>query len=138
MVEPGKNAIKLIGENELENGVAKKFKSLIIKVWALCFISKARVSQSLREQERIAKLVTCPLFKRLHCDSSLSEGWEWGDRRGSNPRQPVPQTGALPTELRSPSVMAKLYCSGVVFATGIFRFALDRKVRTFCHYGRAI
>src|SRR3712207_1584437 len=26
----------------------------------------------------------------------------WGDRRDSNPRQPVPQTGALPTELRSP------------------------------------
>ena len=26
----------------------------------------------------------------------------WGDRRDLNPRQPVPQTGALPTELRSP------------------------------------
>ena len=26
----------------------------------------------------------------------------WGERWGSNPRQPVPQTGALPTELRSP------------------------------------
>lgn len=27
---------------------------------------------------------------------------KWGERRGSNPRQPVPQTGALPTELLSP------------------------------------
>ena len=27
----------------------------------------------------------------------------WGDRRDSNPRQPVPQTGALPTELRPPN-----------------------------------
>ena len=27
----------------------------------------------------------------------------WGERRGLNPRQPVPQTGALPTELRPPS-----------------------------------
>lgn len=26
----------------------------------------------------------------------------WGEGRGSNPRQPVPQTGALPTELPSP------------------------------------
>ncbi len=26
----------------------------------------------------------------------------WGDRRDSNPRQPVPQTGALPAELRPP------------------------------------
>ena len=35
----------------------------------------------------------------------------WGDRRGSNSRQPVPQTGALPTELRSPYL---LFCiSGV-------------------------
>ncbi len=32
----------------------------------------------------------------------------WGDRRDSNPRQPVPQTGALPTELRSPHIMAYL------------------------------
>ena len=27
---------------------------------------------------------------------------KWGGRRGSNPRPPVPQTGALPTELRPP------------------------------------
>ncbi len=27
---------------------------------------------------------------------------KWGERRGSNPRQPGPQPGALPTELRSP------------------------------------
>lgn len=27
---------------------------------------------------------------------------EVGDRRDLNPRQPVPQTGALPTELRPP------------------------------------
>ena len=26
----------------------------------------------------------------------------WGERWDSNPRQPVPQTGVLPTELRSP------------------------------------
>ncbi len=27
---------------------------------------------------------------------------KWGGRWDSNPRQPVPQTGALPTELRPP------------------------------------
>ena len=31
---------------------------------------------------------------------------KWGDRWGSNPRQPEPQSGALPTELRSPAVSA--------------------------------
>ena len=35
----------------------------------------------------------------------------WGDRRGSNSRQPVPQTGALPTELRSPYFV--FFISGV-------------------------
>lgn len=29
-------------------------------------------------------------------------GGKWGDRRGLNPRPPEPQSGALPTELRSP------------------------------------
>ena len=27
---------------------------------------------------------------------------QWGDRRDLNPRQPEPQSGALPTELRPP------------------------------------
>ena len=27
---------------------------------------------------------------------------KWGDRRDLNPRQPEPQSGALPTELRPP------------------------------------
>ena len=31
----------------------------------------------------------------------------WGERWGSNPRQPEPQSGALPTELRSPSYLIK-------------------------------
>ncbi len=41
----------------------------------------------------------------LSCDSEvflLAQGKNWGDRRGSNPRQPESQSGALPTELRSP------------------------------------
>ena len=47
------------------------------------------------------------LFTRKHAltakeRSGLRKFTEWGDRRDSNPRQPVPQTGALPTELRSP------------------------------------
>lgn len=33
---------------------------------------------------------------------ALAQIRRWGERRGSNPRQPVPQTGALPTELRPP------------------------------------
>ncbi len=33
---------------------------------------------------------------------NYNETKKWGDRWGSNPRQPEPQSGALPTELRSP------------------------------------
>ena len=29
----------------------------------------------------------------------------WGGRRGSNPRQPAPQTRALPTELHPPQIL---------------------------------
>ncbi|CAI8762166.1 protein of unknown function [Methylococcus capsulatus] len=32
----------------------------------------------------------------------------WGDRWGSNPRQPESQSGTLPTELRSPLKLARL------------------------------
>jgi site-specific DNA recombinase len=34
---------------------------------------------------------------------------KWGDRWGSNPRQPEPQSGALPTELRSPLNRLTIY-----------------------------
>ena len=33
-------------------------------------------------------------------------GKKWGDRRDSNPRQPESQSGALPTELRPPTLWA--------------------------------
>ncbi len=34
---------------------------------------------------------------------------KWGDRRGSNPRQPEPQSGALPTELRPPFELEDIF-----------------------------
>ena len=50
----------------------------------------------------------------------------WGERWGSNPRQPVPQTGALPTELRSPLTATKFFYrqsrikSSQIFSKNIF------------------
>ncbi len=39
------------------------------------------------------------------CSIQLSYGGKiWGDRAGSNRQPPVPQTGALPIELRSPYI----------------------------------
>ncbi len=39
----------------------------------------------------------------------------WGERWDSNPRQPVPQTGALPTELRSPYLTTKIKIQLLIF-----------------------
>jgi hypothetical protein len=33
-------------------------------------------------------------------------GLDWGERRGLNPRPSVPQTDALPAELRSPQALS--------------------------------
>ena len=42
---------------------------------------------------------------KVKCSTDWANGSQlWGDRRDLNPRQPVPQTGALPTELRSPYI----------------------------------
>ena len=41
---------------------------------------------------------------RIKKSPDVMSGHIWGERSGSNRRQPVPQTGALPTELRSPSM----------------------------------
>ena len=38
----------------------------------------------------------------------------WGERRGSNPRHPGPQPGALPAELRPPCVAKSTRFYGVV------------------------
>ncbi len=39
----------------------------------------------------------------------------WGERRGSNPRPPESQSGALPTELRSPLLLSMLKCAPTCF-----------------------
>ncbi len=39
---------------------------------------------------------------KVWCLTAWRYPYVWGERWDSNPRQPVPQTGALPTELHSP------------------------------------
>ena len=55
-----------LGENELEDGIAEEFQTLIIEVMALGFVAERRMSKRFREEERIAKLVFQPLFERIH------------------------------------------------------------------------
>ena len=44
-----------------------------------------------------------PLSIYIYSPDERGYRYIWGERRGSNPRQPIPQTGALPTELLPPS-----------------------------------
>lgn len=47
--------------------------------------------------------INAALEERQQSQIAISEAKIcWGERRGSNPRPPVPQTGALPAELRPP------------------------------------
>ena len=51
---------------------------------------------------------TIKMVRKLSLRSNKQERG-WGDRRGSNPRQPEPQSGALPTELRPPALRSTFY-----------------------------
>src|SRR5437763_12259653 len=61
-----KMAKKILGDNELEDGVTEKFQALIIKMITLGFVAETRVSERLRQQQRIAKLVTDAFLQRTH------------------------------------------------------------------------
>ena len=56
----------MLGYYQLEDGVTQKFKALIIEVLLLFFVSDARMSEGLRQEMRISKLITDALFERMH------------------------------------------------------------------------
>jgi hypothetical protein len=58
--------VKILVDNELENGVPEKLKPLIIKMIALRLVTETGMSQGLRQQERIAKLITDTFLERAH------------------------------------------------------------------------
>src|SRR6478672_583983 len=54
------------------------------------------------EKARVA-LPGPPAAQTRQAPDTESGAWRsWGERRGSNPRPPAPQAGALPAELRPP------------------------------------
>jgi hypothetical protein len=50
----------------LQNRVAQKLQSLIIKVSSMRLVPKTGVSQCLGQEQRIAKLVADAFFERIH------------------------------------------------------------------------
>ena len=66
-------AKEMFGNDKLEDGVTEEFQTLIIKMIALRFMAEAGVSERLREQKRIAELVTDTFLERTHLFVILSE-----------------------------------------------------------------
>jgi hypothetical protein len=58
----------MLGDHELQHGIAKKLQPLIVEVMPLRLVPEARVRQRFREQQGIAKLGRCV----LRADSSSS------------------------------------------------------------------
>jgi hypothetical protein len=58
--------VKILGDDELENGVPEKLEPLIIKMIALRLVTETGMSQRLRQQKRIAKLITDAFLERTH------------------------------------------------------------------------
>jgi len=57
---------EVLGEDELENGVAEKLQALIIEMVALGFVAEAGMGERFRQEERIAEFVFDALFERIH------------------------------------------------------------------------
>ena len=63
----------MLGNNELENGIAEKLQALIIKMITLRLMTYAGVRERFRQQKRIAEFVTDAFFERCHITVILSE-----------------------------------------------------------------
>jgi hypothetical protein len=68
-----------------------------------CFIGAAQARPGATGEDQTSNHVLIKPGIKPGIKRGIKRGSNWGERRGSNPRQPVPQTGALPTELRPPS-----------------------------------
>ena len=57
---------QILGEDELEDGVAEEFEPLIVEMMALRLVAEAGMGERFREQQRIAEFVFDALFERVH------------------------------------------------------------------------
>lgn len=62
----------MLGHEQLQNGVAEKFETLIIKMVALGFVPETRMRERFREQKRVPKFVADSLLEWIHATSNLA------------------------------------------------------------------
>ncbi len=71
---------EVLGEDELEDGVAEEFEPLVIEMVALGLVAKAGVGERFREEEGVAEFVFETLFERVHagpCGGLCMRGVGW-------------------------------------------------------------
>ncbi len=84
--ELGKLIEQMLGEDELQDGVAEEFEALIVEMMALGFVSETGVSQRFREQQGIAEFVFEALFEWVHAGRTRALftptiGWQMPTRQ---------------------------------------------------------
>lgn len=61
----------MLGDDELEDGVAEKFEALIVELFSLSFMGDARMSERLGQETRVLEMIADPFFERVHGLDSL-------------------------------------------------------------------
>ena len=61
----------MLGDHQLEHGIAEKFQPLIVKVECFALEREARMGQGFGEEERIAELVADVPLERVHMGGQL-------------------------------------------------------------------
>ena len=68
-----KTAKEMFGNDKLQHRVTEKLQTLVIKMIALGLVAQTGMRQRLRQQKRIAKLITDAFLDRTHRAVILSE-----------------------------------------------------------------
>jgi hypothetical protein len=64
----------MLRHEQLQNGVTKKFETLIVEVMPLGFVAETRMRQRFREQKRIPKFVADAFLEWIHYAAILRGG----------------------------------------------------------------
>src|SRR5437762_10988524 len=56
----------MLGNDELQDSVAQKLEALIIEIRPMRLVSQTRMSEGLRQKERVPELVADSFFERIH------------------------------------------------------------------------
>ncbi len=61
-----KQTVKVLRNNELEDGITEELQPLIIEMMPLRFVAEAGMRERFRKEERIPKFVADAFFQRVH------------------------------------------------------------------------